>query len=212
VYKSDGPHSVLDRAEIRRTWRIGFEGWGIALTQSEQRECARWIGDEPASTQPVRRRVRRPIAAGLAVLGATLASTAGWAVWANAPRPSAELRAEIPEALQPEKPARPASRPVAALRTPIKPAPAPVQSEEQAIGAALTRAFSTGEAQDWSARGRQGIVVVGDLSKDEDGRRCREVAVLSRDGGFTGQVDSSRACMDEKQGLQTERTLPKDKS
>lgn len=203
-----GPRGLHDRAEIRRTWRIGIEGWGIAVTRREECHRARWIDGEPAG-EDAPRRIRRPIAAALALGATILASTAGWAVWANAPRPSAELRAVIPQAAPAEKrkeakPRRAAGRALAAA------APVRAPTEEQAIRAALARAFSTGEPQDWSAGDRQGLVVVGDARASEGGGRCRDVAVLSRDGGFTGQVDSSVACAARDGTIAQSRDFPTD--
>lgn len=205
--KEAGPSSVHDRAEIRRTWRIGFEGWGIAVTRREERHSERWIGGEAAGEEARRSAIRRrPIGAALALGAALLASTGGWAVWANAPKPSAELRAVIPHATVPEKKAKAEPSLRARPRAPAGEAP----TEEQAIRAALTRAFASGEPQDWSAGGRQGLVVVSDARAGEGGRHCRDVAVLSRDGGFTGQVDSSVACAAQGGTIEQKRTFPRD--
>lgn len=51
-----------------------------------------------------------------------------------------------------------------------------------AVAAAIKRAMTTGEVQNWAAGGYEGVVVIGQ-GFQKDGAICREGSVLARDGG-----------------------------
>ena len=66
--------------------------------------------------------------------------------------------------------------------------PVPVSVED-----ALVRAFATNEAVEWRSGARYGMVVVGPAAI-ENGRDCRDVAVLTRQEGAPDETLNNRRC------------------
>ncbi|MBN8832523.1 MAG: hypothetical protein J0G94_18335 [Sphingomonadales bacterium] len=62
-----------------------------------------------------------------------------------------------------------------------------------AVGFAVSRAMTSGEAQNWEAGDYHGLVVVGDADR-RDGKSCRQGTVLLRDGSNQGRTQRFERC------------------
>lgn len=62
-----------------------------------------------------------------------------------------------------------------------------------AVAAAIKRAMATGEVQNWTATGLEGVVVVGQGYQKGDAV-CREGSILARDGGPESKTQTFERC------------------
>lgn len=90
-------------------------------------------------------------------------------------------------------------RPVAAAAVPAATIATPVAAIDrgapQSEAAALAQAFSSNEAVSWRNASVMGTVVVGAASI-ENGRYCRDVAILTRADGAADRTVNSRKCLE----------------
>lgn len=112
------------------------------------------------------------------------------------PRPVASA----PPAAAPAQPVRIVIvRPAVAAAVPAAvtaaPAAAVERSGPQTEAAALAQAFSSNEAVSWRGATAMGTVVVGDATI-ENGRYCRDVAILTRSDNAADRTVNSRKCLE----------------
>lgn len=139
---------------------------------------------------------------------ATPVQVADASVPVSLPAPKAAQPAPVPPAPRTE-PGRGAARVSQAAIVPVTviatPAAALTPAGPQTEAAALAQAFSSNEAVSWRGAANYGTVVVG-AATIENGKYCRDVAILTRSDTAGDRTSNSRKCL-EPGGRITDQAL-----